>query len=153
MQNGPAIGVRVASSGDKADIFALLKDCAKEIPVALDGDEAEGRFGDIIECCCQNGASFVAMADERFVGFLLTNSSGFRSGERKIEYGGVASDYRCRGIFPRMLDKAKAISVRLDAVVNDANKCGMADRLIKVGFRELSRTLDNGRAFRWRAGA
>jgi hypothetical protein len=143
--------VRVAKPGDKADIFELLKACAGEIPVDLDGDGAEGPFRDIIDCCCQNGASFVAVVDERIVGFLLTNSSGFQPEERKIEYGCVASKYRGRRIFHLMLDEAKAISVRLDATVKDANKSGLAGRLVNnYGFKECGPTPDKGRLFRWR---
>jgi hypothetical protein len=149
MQNGLAVVVRVAMPGDKAHIFALLKACAGEIPVDLDGDAAETRFGKIIDDCCQNGASFVAEADERIVGFLLANSFA-QPEERRLEHGCVASKYRCRGIFPRMLDEAKAISVRLVATVNDANKSGMADRLKDFGFRERGRTVsDNGCEFGW----
>jgi hypothetical protein len=148
MQNGTAI-VRVAEPGDKAGIFALLKACADEIPVGLDGDEGVGRFAELIDRWCQNGPSFVAVADERIVRFRLTSPS-LQPDERKLEYGGVASDYRLRGIFPRMLDEAKAISVRLDAIVKDANKSGMADRLKAFGFSDLGVTIiADEHAFRW----
>jgi hypothetical protein len=103
-------------------------------------------LGDFIDCCCQNGASFVAVADERTVGFLLTKSSG-QPEERKLEYGCVASDYRCRGIFPSMVDEAKVISVRLDAIVKDANKSGMAVWSLTVLYLVMSARSDGaGRA-------
>jgi hypothetical protein len=148
------MGVRVAMPGDKAHIFALLKACAGEIPVDLDGAGVEGPFRDIIDGCCQNGASFVAEADERIVGFLLTTPNGQpEERERILEYGCVASGYRGRRIFPLMLDEAKATSLRLVATVNDSNKCDMADRLVRdYGFKELGRSRDKGRAFGWLGG-
>jgi hypothetical protein len=152
MQNETKIVVRVARAGDAADIFALLKRCADEIPVEIDGNEGD-RLAGLVGGWSQNGSSFVAVANKRIVGFLLTSSILEADNNRRFEYGAVASEYRGQGIFPRMLDRAKAISVCLYAAVQDANKSDMADRLKKAGFSDMgfSSPTANGRMFRWRS--
>jgi hypothetical protein len=149
MQNGTDIVVRVSKAGDAAGIFALLKCCADEIPVEIDGYEGDRRFAGLLDCWSQNGSSFVAVVDERIVGFLLT-SSLLEEDEKRLEYGAVVSNYRGRGIFPCMLNQAKAISARLDATVKDANKSDMAGRLKKAGFSYMGFSIPaDGRNFLW----
>lgn len=141
--------VQIAKTEDIESIFAVMKVCADEIPVRMDGGEREKRLRSSIRHGCLNGRSFVDVCDNQIVGFLLV-SSGLDKGYFELDYGGVLPEYRGIGLFGRMLGEVKARSGCLDATVKNANKSGMADKLLKLGFIETGLThAHDERAFRW----
>ena len=77
--------VQIAKTEDIESIFAVMKVCADEIPVRMDGGEREKRLRSSIRHGCLNGRSFVDVCDNQIVGFLLV-SSGLDKGYFELDY-------------------------------------------------------------------
>jgi len=84
---------------DSEGIFAVLKECADEIPVRIDGSERDVRLRKQIRHGCMTGKSYIGVCNSEIVCFLLV-SQGFEEGRFELDYGGVWSDYRRIGLFP-----------------------------------------------------
>lgn len=141
--------IRIATPDDGEGMFSVLKGCAEEIPVRMDGSEREVRLRKRIRQGCLTGMSYVGAWNNKIVCFLLV-SRGLAEGQFELDYGGVLRDYRAMGLFRHMLDEVKGRSDCLDATVKNANRSEMADKLLKLGFFETNFIQSHDeRAFRW----
>jgi hypothetical protein len=131
---------RRANDGDVQDIFAILQEVAPEIPLSLDTPESEEVMQCIIAECCASGESWVAVdADGMIVGLALAKPDRLERFLHENEalylrYVGVSGSRRRHGIFRELMEKLMAKKVPLTATVLHGNRCGMADRLSKIGF-------------------
>jgi N-acetylglutamate synthase-like GNAT family acetyltransferase len=134
------IEYRKANRGDAGGIFAVLQEVAREIPVSLDTPESEEAMQYIIAECCDCGESWVAVdANGTIVGLALAKPDVLERFHHENEalslrYIGVTGSRRQHGIFRSLMETLMAKEVPLTATVLHANRCGMADRLAKIGF-------------------
>ncbi|PNG27901.1 hypothetical protein [Methylocella silvestris] len=140
--------VRVANKNDAEAIFFVLRECAGEVPVRMDGPDGETLIRQLIKEGYNSGHSYVAVYGDQVVGFLLAPHSN--NGWFELNYGAILTPYRGMGLFSDMLNEIKPRVVGLYATVKDMNKSGMSARLLKAGFIETDdRESPDERTFRW----
>jgi hypothetical protein len=66
----------------------------------------------------------------------------------QLPYGGVTKSWRKQGVFHKLLETVMSLQVPLTATVRRSNRCGMAARLMKVGFTKIS-SIDQQDQFLW----
>ena len=131
---------RVANRDDTIGILEVLQEVAPEIPLSLDTSEQQAMTAAIIAECCDSGESWVAVdADGTVVGFVLARPDRlerfhYENEALYLPYIGVTGTWRKYGIFGRLMEKLMAKGEPLTARVLHANHCGMADRLVEIGF-------------------
>ena len=145
---------RLAVSSDLEGIFVVLEEVAPEIPLQLDTPKArEIVFSRVVQCCsCEKSCVAVDHAG-RVVGFLLAEPDKMERFHHDnqalhLPYGGVTKSMPKQGAFYRLVEKAMSRQVPLTATVKRANRCGMAARLMKIGFTKISCN-DKEDQFRW----
>ena len=150
-----AIGYRLASLGDAAEIFDLLKALAHEFPLLLDTLEREEALYAAIRNCARSGESWVATdAAGRIVGCALVELTQARRHYAEHEvlelrYGGVAPALRGHGVFAALIGRVLARMLPVSATVSPQNRSGAAARLEGLGFQ---RTEGGERRYRWLPG-
>jgi len=139
--NANEIEYRLAVFDDETHILDVLEEVAPEIPVQLDDPESQDRIKAVIRERHQSGKSWVAVdADHGVVGFVLARSYVERT--IYIDYVGVRTDSRRRGIFSAFMEKLKANGVPLHASVLHGNLSSMVDILVNNGFTKIEPELD-----------
>jgi GNAT superfamily N-acetyltransferase len=153
----PDISHRPASLDDAAEIHTLLLAFAPEIPLLVDTLEREEALYVLIRNCARSGESWVAVDDTaRIVGFVLVEPSQLRrhyaEGEAlELRYAGVAPGYRKQDVFGRLAEKVLARMQPVMTTVNSQNRCGIARRLERLGFRQIGAAGGEQR-LRWEPG-
>jgi hypothetical protein len=124
---------RPAAIDDAADIHALLLKIAADIPLAIDTLEQEEALYASVRKILAFGQSWVAVDGERVVGFVLVDSAevGRHWGENELLNLRYAGGERVDGLLGKVLER----NVSITASVRDANRAGLAARLVKLGFR------------------
>ena len=148
------ITYRQARVEDAADIHALLLRLAPEIPLLVDTLAREEALYALIRTCARSGESWVA-ADEagRIVGVVVVDPDQLRRhyAEHEIlelRHAGVAPERRGQGIFRALVERVLARLVPVTAVVPPHNRCDVAARLEKLGFRQTGAP-GGERSLRW----
>jgi len=144
MDRPPVSKIRNASRDDAGVIFSILASLSAEIPVRMDTEEEQQCIREIIDRCCDQKTSWIALGETGdVVGFLLGENYS-RRGRRGMEfegvtlpYGGVLKTYRGHRYFSGLLDRAKTMIIPLHAVVKRVNKSDMRARLVKKDFIEM----------------
>ena len=148
------IGYRLAVSNDAKGIFVVLEEVAPEIPLQLDTSKArEIIFSRVVQCCSSEESCVAVDHAGRIIGFLLAEADKierFHHDNKALHlpYGGVTKSLRKQGAFHKLVEKVMSRQVPLTATVKRANPCGMAARLIKIGFTKISGN-DQEDQFRW----
>jgi N-acetylglutamate synthase-like GNAT family acetyltransferase len=133
-QTSDTVVYRVATQDDETDILAVFEEVAPEIPVLLDTVKKKEMICTVIaECCEMSTKSWVAVSNDKVVGFALAQQR-FTDGPIALPYIGVSTQARGRGIFATLMEKLKSNGVQLTASVLHTNSSAMVDRLTKKGF-------------------
>jgi predicted N-acetyltransferase YhbS len=139
-----AIEYRLATSDDGDGVWAVLEEVAPEIEITAPiTPERQRTLRNIIAGCCGSAESWVAVdAGGTIVGFVLAEPDNVerffhKMGALSLPYLGVTGTKRRRGIFGTLMQKQTAKGVALTATVLHTNRCGMADRLAKIGFKKV----------------
>jgi hypothetical protein len=137
-----ALSYRPAATGDAADIHTLMLALAGDVPLATETLEQEEALYAALRKILAFGQSWVALATEAIVGFVLVDSAevGRHWGENELlnlRYALVAPAFRDGDALDTLLGKVLERAVPITASVRDTNRVGLADRLVKLGFREV----------------
>jgi hypothetical protein len=123
--NTNEIEYRLAILDDETNILDVLEEVAQEIPVKLDDPESQDKIKRVIRERHQSGKSWVAVdVDHGVVGFVLARP--YIESTIYIDYVGVRTDSRRRGIFSTFMEKLKANGVPLRASVLNGNLSSMS---------------------------
>ena len=149
---------RVATVADAADIFAVLAEAAREIPVPLDTLAREEAMYARVRNWARSGESRVAATEAgRVVGFVLAelNQTSRFWGEHEVidvHYAGVAKSHRGRGIFHEMMRRVLARAVPVTFAVSPQNLSDVRRHLQRLGFRTPGGGANEHR-FLWQPGS
>ena len=125
--------LRPAAVGDAAGIHELMLRLAAAIPLAVETLEQEEALYAAVRRILAFGQSWIAVQGDEMIGFALVDSAevGRHWGESELlslRYaGGKAVD--------ALLGKVLEREVPITAVVRNANRNGLAERLERLGFR------------------
>ena len=125
---------RPAVVGDAADIHTLLLKIAGDIPLAAETLEQEEALYAAVRKMLAFGQSWLAVEGETIVGFVLIDSAevGRHWGENELLNLRYAGGERLDELIGKVLER----NVPVTASVRDANCTGLADRLLRLGFRQ-----------------
>lgn len=128
------LAYRPAVIGDAADIHALLLKIAGDFPVAVETLEQEEALYAAVRKMLAFGQSWLAVAGETIVGFVLVDSTevGRHWGESELLNLRYAGGERLDELIGKILER----NVPVTASVRDANRTGLAERLLRLGFRQ-----------------
>jgi ribosomal protein S18 acetylase RimI-like enzyme len=153
---GETVEYRPPRSTDADGILAVLEEVAPEIPLPLTAKAREIIRARVVQCCSSQQSCVAVDPADRVVGFLLAEPD---KKERlhhdnqalHLPYAGVTKSGRRQGVFHKLLEEVMSRQVVLTATVKCANRCGMAARLMKIGFTKIS---SNGQddQFWWQPG-
>ena len=140
---------RPAVIGDAADIHALLLALARDIPLAAETLEQEEALYAAIRKILAFGQSWVALDGETIVGAVLVDSAevGRHWGEAELLTLRYAGGEMLDGLVGKVVER----NVPVTASVRDANRTGLAERLLRFGFCETETRLGE-RHFRHEPG-
>lgn len=145
MDRRPVSEIRNATRDDVGVIFSILASVSPEIPVRMDTEERRRCVREIVDRCCDQQTSWIALGETGDVAGFLLGEKYSRIGNLGVEfegvtlsYGGVLLEHRRHRYFSGLLDRAKTKKIPLHAVVKRANKSGMAGRLVTKGFIEMA---------------
>jgi len=126
--------VRPAVVADAADIHALLLKLAGEIPLTIETLEQEEALYAAIRKILAFGQSWVAVADEAVTGVALVDSAevGRHWGENEL----LNLRYALGEMLDELIGKVVERNVPITASIRDSNRTGLAERLLRFGFRE-----------------
>jgi hypothetical protein len=137
---------RPAVIGDAADIHALLLAAAGDIPLAVETLEREEALYAAIRKILAFGQSWVALDGETIAGVALVDSAevGRHWGENELltlRYAALAPGRGEDGALDALIGKVLERNVPIAAGVRDADRIGLAERLLRFGFRETETRL------------
>ena len=93
MDRPPVSETRNASRDDVGVIFSILASLSAEIPVRMDIEERRQLIREIVDRCCEQPTSWIALGKAgEVVGFLLGENYS-RIGMRGMEFEGVTLPY------------------------------------------------------------
>jgi hypothetical protein len=137
-----ALSYRPAAIADAADIHTLMLTLAGDIPLAVETLEQEEALYAAVRKILAFGQSWVALDGDAIIGFVLVDSAevGRHWGENELlnlRYAVVAPAFRDGDALDTLLGKVLERAVPITASVRDTNRGGLADCLVKLGFREV----------------
>jgi len=126
--------VRPAVVADAADIHALLLKLAGEIPLTIETLEQEEALYAAIRKILAFGQSWVAVEGEAVIGVALVDSAevGRHWGENEL----LNLRYALGEMLDELIGKVVERNVPITASIRDSNRTGLAERLLRFGFRE-----------------
>jgi predicted N-acetyltransferase YhbS len=132
---------RAAQIGDASDIHTLLLAMAADIPLAVETLEQEEALYAALRKLLGFGESWVAVEDDRIVGFVLVENvqTGRHWGENEtldLRYAATDPAHRDGDALDALLQKVIERRAPIATSVKDANRTGLAARLEKLGFRQ-----------------
>jgi hypothetical protein len=144
---------RLAVSSDAERIFVVLEEVAPEIPLQLTPKAREIIIGRAVQCCSSKESCVAVDHAGRIVAFLLAEPDKMERFHHDnqalhLPYGGVTKSLRKQGAFHKLIEKVMSRQVPLTATVKCANQCGMAARLMKIGFTKINSNAQEDQ-FRW----
>ena len=131
--------LRSALVGDAAEIHALLLAAADDIPLAAETLEKEEALYAAVRKILAFGQSWVALDGETVAGVALVDSAevGRHWGENEL----LNLRYAAGDMVDDLIAKVLERDVPITASVRDANRTGLAERLLRFGFRETETRL------------
>jgi hypothetical protein len=153
LKAGKMLEYRLAVSSDVEWIFGVLEEVAPEIPLQLTAKAREIIISRAVQCCNFKESCVAVDHASRIVGFLLAEPDKMErfyhdNQALHLPYGGVTKSLRKRGAFQKLIEMVMSRQVPLTATVKRANQCGMAVRLMKIGFTKISSNAQEDQ-FRW----
>jgi hypothetical protein len=119
LMNQCDIRIRKASLDDVEAILKVLEALSDEIPIKMDKEESRQALCKIVAECCEQSSWVALDKADNLAGFQLSKNydDGFM-----LPYGGVLPAHRKRGLFSRLLSKAKELKRTLHVTVSTG--CG-----------------------------
>lgn len=119
---------------DVEAVMNALEALSDEIPLKMDNEESRQALCKIMAECYRQSSWLALDKADNLAGFQLSKNydDGFM-----LTYGGVLPAHRKRGLFRRLISKAKELKRPLHITVSHANKSNMAAILSEDGFTEI----------------
>jgi hypothetical protein len=124
---------RPAALGDAAEVHALMLKLAGEFPLAVGTLEQEEALYAAVRKTLGFGESWLAMAGDRVVGFVLVEN--IQTGRHWGENEALDLRYAAGDLLDGLIGKVLERNVPITASVKDVNRSGLARRLERLGFR------------------